>query len=150
MIKYLLLILFLMSSVNTVWAQYSNNYNRSHTRTSIYKSGIVINGESLDVEEAYLLVQILGFNLPKGNYYVDERGNFGIVGYYPSFNLVGLIQSRMKKQQEVISYNQKYQQNFSNRSWYPGGNTYVGGSGSDSYFFDSGSGCSVVGGELTC
>ena len=37
-----------------------------------------------------------------------------------------------------------------NRSWHPGGDTYTGGSGSSAYFYDSGSACSVVGGQVSC
>lgn len=67
-----------------------------------YRTGVYINNQELDATTLYQLQMVTG-PLYQGQYYIDQYGNFGVVGYQPSFNLVQLIQQQRQASQQ---YNQ--------------------------------------------
>ena len=57
-------------------------------------TGIFINNQEVNATTLMHLQKFSG-RLYQGYYYLDQYGNFGIVGYYPSFNLVQRMQQYM-------------------------------------------------------
>ncbi|MEL6131967.1 MAG: hypothetical protein AAFR59_01245 [Bacteroidota bacterium] len=54
------------------------------------RSGVYVNGEEITMEDVYFLQYLIG-PIYQGQYYLDEQGNFGVVGYYPSCNLIQIL-----------------------------------------------------------
>ena len=49
-------------------------------------TGVYLNTQELNPQQLYALQMYTGI-LRQGAYYVDYQGNFGLMGYYPAFNL---------------------------------------------------------------
>lgn len=93
-----------------------------------YATGVYVNSQELNVQTLSQLQQYTGV-LPPGAYYIDAYGNFGVVGFYPSFNLVQVINARQQAQNS-------YQQGYSNNAYrFPqsGGSDYIKKDASGTY-----------------
>ena len=99
-------------------------------------TAVFVNGIELNPVELHALESVVGTVQP-GRYWLDNQGYFGYEGGPAQGNLYALGG-----------------QNSSNNGggYYnsPDGSLYFGSDGDSSYFFDSETGCSVVGGEVSC
>jgi hypothetical protein len=103
-------------------------------------TGVFINGRELHPADWRALSQLVGQAVVPGRYFVDAMGNAGHEGGPPMINLVQLANQRSGR-----GGGGGYLHQSPNGD---GSNSYVGGDGNGySYFFDGGSGCSVVPGE---
>ncbi|MCB9298113.1 MAG: hypothetical protein H6559_34065 [Lewinellaceae bacterium] len=93
-----------------------------------YRTRVYVNNQELTLETLTALQQYTGVLVP-GAYYIDAYGNFGVVGFYPSFNLVQVINAR---QQAQNSYQQRYSNN-SYRYSQSGGSDYIKKDASGTY-----------------
>ena len=107
-----------------------DDHSSGHGRTG---TGIFVNGFELTPDERYALEQIVG-PIETGRYWLDNQGYFGYEGGPALGNLYTLAEGSSG--------------NGFNRS--PDGSLYSGTDGDTGYFFDSDTGCSVVGGEVSC
>lgn len=95
-------------------------------------TGVYVNGEELSMEDAYFLQYLIG-PIYQGNYYLDEQGNFGMVGYHPSCNLIQIL---AYMQQMSQAYQQQNNNNYPNSSYKPankGGGFYWQEGGQSGY-----------------
>ena len=83
-----------------------------------YRTRVYVNNQELKFETLTALQQYTGVLVP-GAYYVDAYGNFGVVGFYPSFNLAHAVNASQRAQNS-------YQQGYSNNTY-----SYPQSSGSD-------------------
>ena len=84
------------------------------------------------MEDAYFLQYLIG-PIYQGNYYLDEQGNFGIVGYHPSRNLIQILAIMQQMSQ---AYQQQNSNNYPNSSYKPankGGGFYWQEGGQSGY-----------------
>ena len=112
---------------------YDSQYNNSDSSTYSTGTDIYVNGYELTQEEVYSLETIVG-RIQPGRYWLDNQGYYGYEGGPAMGNLYTLAEG---------SGGNGY-----NRS--SDGSLYTGTDGDTGYFFDSDTGCSVVGGEVSC
>ena len=115
------------------------SYQAPSASYSNESTGVFVNRQELSMYELAALQTVLGAEIPSGYYWLDAQGNYGI-GTGPAIGNLYYGGGTSGGGSSV------------NRVWSPGGDLYTGGSGADSYFFDSGSGsgCSVMGGQVSC
>lgn len=91
-------------------------------------SGVFVNNQPINQYQYSMLQQLTG-SLRAGYYYMDNRGNFGVVGYRPFVNLYQAYQTWAAKQQ-------------TNQSNYYGNNQQASGNSNREYYRKSGTGYS--------
>ena len=103
-------------------------------RTGVYINNVEINSTVLSN-----LQKVTG-PINRGAYYLDQYGNFGVVGYYPSFNLFSLMQ-----QYQANQYRQQNTSTRSNSQYYNQGNgRYTFREGNTTGYSNSRTGVSVT------
>ena len=103
-----------------------------------HRTGVYINNQELDATTLYQLQMVTG-PLYQGQYYIDQYGNFGVVGYQPSFNLVQLMQ---QQQQASQRYSQQYNQ--SGNYYRSNGHGVYGRDGSARFYHSNYSGAGIT------
>lgn len=146
--KSLFIAAFLLLTTTAAQAQNwpSTNHTHQHHQTAhtAQQSGVVVNGVMLTEYQALQLDYMIGMKLPAGRYYIDAWGNFGIEGYPPAFNLMKVVEARMRQQGnyqsqygqggEIVHSNEYgYYSKASNGEW----GMSVGG-------------CTVINGDVSC
>ena len=103
------------------------------------RTGVYINNVEIGSVDLYNLQKVTG-PLYKGAYYLDQNGNFGVVGYYPSFNLVSLFRQYQLNQakQQNASYGSR------NRYYNQGNGRYTFKEGNTTGYSNSRTGVSVT------
>lgn len=100
-------------------------------------TGVVLNGRELHPADLAALQQLLGYIYP-GSYWLDANGFFGYEGGQALGNLIYVAQGAGSSGGGGSYYDSTY---FGN----------IGSDGQSSYFYDSGTGCSVMSdGGLSC
>ncbi len=106
------LILVIACALTFSFFSHSYGQYQQSTGTQVY-----VNQVEISVEELTLLQQLIG-SVPAGNYYLDGYGNFGVVGYYPTVNLVQVVAYYNALQQQATN------QTYNNYNYFQNGGTY--------------------------
>jgi len=104
----------------------STEYNPPEGSTEV---GVYFNGQKLNAEELLKAEQIFGPISP-GRYWLDRQGNYGIEGGVALGNI--------------------YDGSTNGGYYHAGPGGVIGSDGTDSYYYDPGTGCSVMDGEVIC
>ncbi len=94
-------------------------FGARETATAQQRTGVYINQQEISAQDLMVLQQFIGPLYP-GSYYVDAYGNFGVVGYQPSFNLYQVVQAVQAQwqQQQQSGYGNSYNSNGQSNYYY--------------------------------
>ena len=148
--KTLILSALIILTAGTAYSQNrsTRNSHYNHYAQQEAPSGVFLNGESLTRQQAMELAYIIGVNVPRGRYYVDAYGNFGMEGYRPVVNLIQLIQQR----QQAHQYASQRGSNggTTHRTEFVGGESAYYSSSSNGEWGMSVGGCTIINGDFSC
>lgn len=118
------------------------------TEAEAQRTGVYVNNYELNPYDLQMLTQLTG-PLYQGFYYIDQAGNFGVVGYYPSLNLYQVAQNLGMAQNQNRSAGSQYQQRGSNNGEFryqndPASSGYYWQEGNASGWSNSNTGSSIT------